>query len=72
MSAAEALPEPTADKPHGEPLRRGRGRPPKEGRKVNTTLRIDPDVLDAYRQEGKGWQTRINEVLRRNMPERGK
>ncbi len=23
-------------------------------------LRIDPDVLDAYRQEGKGWQTHIN------------
>jgi uncharacterized protein (DUF4415 family) len=49
-------------------LRRGRGRPPKEDRKVNQTIRIDADVLAAYRQQGKGWQTRINEVLRQNMP----
>jgi uncharacterized protein (DUF4415 family) len=36
-------------------LRRGRERPPKEDRKVNQTLRIDVDVLEAYRQGGKGW-----------------
>jgi uncharacterized protein (DUF4415 family) len=46
------------------------GRPPKENRKVNQTLRIDPDVLEAYRQEGTGWQTRINVVLRQHMPQR--
>lgn len=34
-------------------LRRG-GRPVKPNRKVNQTLRLDPDVLDAYRQEGPG------------------
>jgi uncharacterized protein (DUF4415 family) len=51
-------------------LRRGRGRPPKEDRKVNQTIRIDPDVLAAYRQQGPGWQTRINEVLRQHMPPR--
>lgn len=51
-------------------LRRGRGRPPKEDCKVNQTLRIDVDVLEAYRREGKGWQTRINEVLRQHMPQR--
>jgi len=51
-------------------LRRGRGRPPKEDRKVNQTIRIDADVLAAYRQQGKGWQTRINEVLREHMPPR--
>ncbi len=49
-----------------------RGRPAKPDRKVNQTLRIDPDVLDAFRQEGKGWQTRINQVLRENMPHRQK
>lgn len=49
-----------------------RGRPPKEDRKVNQTIRIDPDVLEAYRQEGKGWQTHINEVLRQNMPKHQK
>ena len=43
-----------------------------EHRKVNQTLRIDPDVLEAYRQQGKGWQTHINEVLRQNMPKHDK
>ena len=49
-------------------LRRGRGRPAKPERKVNQTLRLDPDVLAAYRDEGSGWQTRINAVLRAHMP----
>jgi len=50
-------------------LKRGRGRPEKPDRKVNLTLRIDPDVLAAYKQAGKGWQTRINQVLREHMPD---
>lgn len=45
-----------------------RGRPAKVDKKVNQTLRLDPDVLAAYRQSGKGWQARINEVLRQHMP----
>lgn len=45
-----------------------RGRPPKSDKKVNQTLRLDPDVLEAYRQGGKGWQRRINDVLRQHMP----
>jgi uncharacterized protein (DUF4415 family) len=53
-------------------LQRGRGRPPKPDRKVNQTLRIDPDVLEAYRSEGSGWQTRMNAVLRAHMPKAGK
>jgi uncharacterized protein (DUF4415 family) len=55
-----------------EDIRRNRGRPPKPQRKVNQTLRLDPDVLEAFRREGSGWQARINEILRRNMPGRGK
>jgi len=50
-------------------LKRGRGRPAKPDRKVNQTLRLDADVLDAYRQSGPGWQTRINQVLRDHMDE---
>ena len=46
-----------------------RGRPAKVDKKVNQTLRLDPDVLAAFRQSGKGWQARINEVLRAHMPE---
>jgi uncharacterized protein (DUF4415 family) len=53
-------------------LRRGRGRPPKPDRTVNQTLRLDPDVLDAFRQEGPGWQARINAILREHMPRSGK
>ena len=53
-------------------IRQSRGRPPKPQRKVNQTLRLDPNVLEAFRQEGSGWQARINEILRRNMPGRGK
>jgi uncharacterized protein (DUF4415 family) len=49
-------------------FRRARGRPQKEDRKVLTTLRLDPDVLEAYQREGKGWRLRINQVLREHMP----
>jgi uncharacterized protein (DUF4415 family) len=55
-----------------ELLRRSRGRPPKQDRKINQTLRLDPDVLAAYRSEGSGWQARINDVLRVHMPRHGK
>jgi len=51
-----------------EAIRRRAGRPAKADRKVNQTLRLDPDVLDAYRQEGPGWQVHMNEVLRQHMP----
>jgi uncharacterized protein (DUF4415 family) len=70
--AAEVLPELIGDKAAQELLRRGRGRPQKEGKKVSTTVRLDPDVLEAFQQEGKGWQTRINQVLREHMPKREK
>jgi uncharacterized protein (DUF4415 family) len=55
-----------------EAIRRRRGRPAKADRKVNQTLRLDPDVLDAYKQEGPGWQVHMNEVLRQHMPRHGK
>ena len=42
-----------------------RGRPPKADRKQTTTLRLDPDLLEHFRKDGPGWQTRINETLRR-------
>jgi uncharacterized protein (DUF4415 family) len=42
-----------------------RGRPPKEGRKVSVTIRLDPDVLARLRATGPGWQSRINDTLRK-------
>jgi uncharacterized protein (DUF4415 family) len=42
-----------------------RGRPKAAVRKVSTTIRLDPDVIDAFKAKGPGWQSRINEALRR-------
>jgi uncharacterized protein (DUF4415 family) len=53
-------------------LRRGRGRPVKMDKKVNQTLRLDVDVVEAYRRSGPGWQALMNRVLRENMPVGGK
>lgn len=41
-----------------------RGRPRAARTKISTTIRLDADVLTAFREEGEGWQTRINAVLR--------
>ncbi len=41
------------------------GRPPKPHRKVEIKLRIDPDVLEAFKAGGPGWQTRMHDALRR-------
>ncbi len=34
------------------------------GQKAQVTLRIDKDVLDWFRKQGRGYQTRINALLR--------
>lgn len=41
------------------------------GGKLSQTLRIDPDVLAYFKGCGRGWQSRINAVLREAM-ERGR
>ena len=68
--AAEVLPEFIGKKATEQLMRRSRGRPPKVDKKVNQTLRLDPDVLEAFRREGSGWQARINEVLREHIQRR--
>lgn len=40
------------------------GRPKAPATKVYTGLRLDPEVLDAFKSTGKGWQTRINAALK--------
>jgi uncharacterized protein (DUF4415 family) len=32
--------------------------------KIATSLRVDGDVMDWFRAQGRGWQTRMNAVLR--------
>ena len=45
-------------------LKRGRG-PQKAPTKVLTTVRLDADVIAFFRSQGRGYQTRINEELRK-------
>ncbi len=41
-----------------------RGRPPGSA-KTQVSLRLDNDVIDAFRAQGPGWQSRMNEALRK-------
>jgi uncharacterized protein (DUF4415 family) len=50
----------------GKPMPRGpRGRPKSRNPKRPVSLRLDPDVLAHFRRSGRGWQSRINGVLRK-------
>ena len=40
---------------------------PKAGVKQIVTIRLDVDMLDWFKAEGPGYQTRINQVLREHM-----
>jgi uncharacterized protein (DUF4415 family) len=42
-----------------------RGRPKADVTKVSTTIRLDPDVIAAFKAQGAGWQSRINDALRK-------
>ena len=44
------------------------GRPKSDVTQVPVTLRVDPDTLAAYKATGAGWQTRMNEALRKGKP----
>ena len=41
-----------------------RGRPPVAHPKARVTLRLDAEVAGALRASGRGWQTRVNQVLK--------
>ena len=45
-------------------LKRGRG-PQKAPTKVLTTVRLDADILAFFKAQGSGYQTRINDELRK-------
>ncbi len=43
----------------------GRGRPPTGvPRKQVTTIRVSPELMDAFKATGAGWQTRIDAALK--------
>ena len=58
MSLADALPELAAA------IRRRRGRPSVASPKETISIRLSRDVLEHYRATGRGWQTRVEEILR--------
>lgn len=60
---AEALPELHAAL-MAEIAKRRAGRPRAAVTKQTIAIRIDPDVLAAFKATGPGWQTRMNEALR--------
>jgi uncharacterized protein (DUF4415 family) len=45
--------------------KRGERGPQKAPTKQQVTLRLDRDVVERFRATGEGWQSRINEALRK-------
>lgn len=50
-------------------MKRPRGRPRTDEPKVFTAIRLDVDLLNAFKATGKGWQTRVNAALRQYITE---
>jgi uncharacterized protein (DUF4415 family) len=72
--AAEVLPpELLAVLPKRKPGQRGRQRAPV---KKKISLRVDAEVLAHYKATGPGWQTRVNDALKKaafgKSPRKGK
>ena len=47
-----------------ESIKRSRGRPALESPRQQISIRLDPEVITKFKATGKGWQSRINEVLK--------
>jgi uncharacterized protein (DUF4415 family) len=62
--ASDVLPEIFGAELAAEMLKPKGGRPRTNTPKVFTGIRLDPDVLEAFRATGKGWQTRMNNALK--------
>ena len=45
------------------------GRPKSDITKQAVSIRLSPEVVDYFKQSGKGWQTRVNEVLEKYVSE---
>lgn len=50
-----------------ETYRKKIGRPVSDNPKVFTSIRLDADIVERFKQDGKGWQTRVNAALREWM-----
>ncbi|WP_336511400.1 BrnA antitoxin family protein [Allochromatium tepidum] len=52
------------------PLTRLPGRPKADATKQPVSIRLSPEVVDYFKAEGPGWQTRIDAVLREYVASR--
>jgi uncharacterized protein (DUF4415 family) len=48
------------------------GRPKSETPKIAVSLRLDQEVVEGFKADGPGWQTRINAVLAESLRQRKK
>jgi uncharacterized protein (DUF4415 family) len=64
-AALTAAAESDADNPPAAEFMRRRGRPPLLNPKRAVKLRLDVDVIERFKADGDGWQTRMNEALRK-------
>lgn len=53
-----------------EAVKKRMGRPPVPLKRPTLNMRVDADVLEALKASGKGWQTRVNTILRQAVLER--
>ena len=61
--AAEMLPQ-LLGQVRADELMKRRGRPALAITKAAVSLRLDPDIVAAFKAGGDGWQTRMNDALR--------
>jgi len=67
--ASEVLPELFGPQGASEMIK-SRGRPKAALTKTHVNIRLDTDVLEAFKSTGRGWQTRINRALREWLEEK--
>lgn len=65
--AGEVLVEQLGAEAAARLLKPKRGRPVKATPKRPTNIRFSPEVLAHFRATGKGWQTRMDDVLKRHV-----
>ena len=68
--AAEVLREQFGAEAVAHLLKPKRGRPPKLVTKRAVNIRLSPEVLEYFRATGRGWQTRVDEVLKEHVARR--
>jgi len=62
--ASDVLPELFDKAAAQELLKPQRGRPFSASPKEHVNIRLDADVVSAFKRTGSGWQTRLNSALR--------